>query len=407
LVTPDVRWSAAEVLAMSWRVTNVLEERMKFVTAWWTEDWTMTDLCTAFGISRKTGYKLLNRYATEGIDGLKDRSSAPKTHPNETEPELVALILKARKAHPRWGPRKLLPWLSRRHPSVRWPAASTIGDILRRHGEVQPRRKRRRVPPATRPFSRVEGPNDVWCADFKGWFRTLNGHRCEPLTVTDAHSRYLLTCQAVRKTDEEHVQPHFWAAFRTYGLPRVIRTDNGAPFASTGLCGLSKLSVWWLKLGIRPERIEPGKPQQNGRHERMHLTLKQETAIPPAATLTDQQIAFDRFKQEYNRERPHEALGNATPADEYSPSVRRYPRRLPEFVYPRHFEVRVVRNNGLIRWNGERIALAPVLAGEPVGLEQVTEQHWKIYLGEAEVGVLDEDRGKILRYTKLVITTEN
>ena len=261
---------------------------------------------------------------------------APRRHPNQTAAGMEEAVLELRQAHMRWGPRKLKRILERDQPGRSWPAASTIGELVRREGLVVARKKRRRTAPYTEPLAHAEGPNRVWCADFKGWFRTGDGERIDPLTISDAHSRYLLRCQAVEKTDTARARGIFEAAFREYGLPAAIRTDNGAPFASHAVAGLSRLAVWWMKLGIVPERIAAGHPEQNGRHERMHRTLKQETAEPPAANRRAQQRAFDRFRQEYNEQRPHEALAMQTPAAIYAPSPRSYPARVPEPEYPTH-----------------------------------------------------------------------
>jgi transposase InsO family protein len=387
---------------MPWKETDVLKERTRFVVASWDEDWTMTELCRAFGISRKTGYKLLKRYEECGFDGLRDQPRSPKTRSNETPSKIVELIIEARKAHPNWGPRKLLPWLERRHPRAHWPAPSTVGDILKRHDLVKPRKRRRRATPSTQPLAHALGPNDVWCADFKGWFRTGDGDRCDPLTVMDGYSRYLITCRAVPYMGIEPSKKCFERAFREHGLPKVIRTDNGSPFASTGLGGLTRLSVWWIKLGINPERIEPAKPQQNGRHERMHLTLKQETAMPPRRSLLAQQRAFNAFCDEYNGDRPHESLDNRMPSELYTPSSRRYPRRLPEPEYPGHFEVRKVRQDGFICWKSKHIFLAETLIGEHVGLEQMDERRWRIRYFDVELALLDDPARKILRYPRRV-----
>ena len=385
---------------MPWKETHVMEERLKFIGAYLEGDWSMTELCRAFGVSRQTGYELIARYTEIGLDGLKDRSRAPRRHPNETSAEVAKMLLAARRAHPRWGPRKLIGWLERRHPAVNWPAASTVGTLLKRHGLVHARRRVRRTPPHPGPLGELAGPNDVWCADFKGWFRTGDGQRCDPLTITDGFSRFLIGCRAVWRQDWEHTYPVFHKAFRDYGLPRAIRTDNGSPFATRGAGGLSRLAIWWIKLGIVPERIEPGQPQQNGRHERMHQTLKQETARPPRATRSAQQRAFRKFQLEYNCERPHEALGNATPAQFYEPSPRRYPRPL-RIDYPPHYEVRQVRTSGEIKWRGELHFLGQALCGEPVGLEQIDDRYWRIYFGPLPVATMDDHRRCLLRYAAL------
>jgi len=279
--------------------------------------------------------------------------------------------------------------LARDHPERRWPACSTIAEILKRHGLVRPRNRRRRTPPYTEPFAEAIDPNAVWCVDFKGWFRTADGVRCDPLTLTDACSRYLLDCRALTKTDTEAVQTAMERTFRQQGLPWAIRTDNGAPFASRARCGLSRLSVWWLKLGIIPERIAPGHPEQNGRHERMHLTLKGETASPPAGTRIGQQRRFNRFRCEFNADRPHEALGMRTPASVYRRSSRPYPRGGPQWEYPRGMTLRRIYDGGRFRWHSEGVFLTHALTGELVGLCPLDDRYWQVWAGPLEVGVLD------------------
>lgn len=283
----------------------------------------------------------------------------------------------------------------RHHPETTWPVSSTIGEILKRHGLVVPRRRSRRTVPCNEPFVGYDSPNDVWCADFKGWFRTGDGSRCDPFTLTDGHSRFILRCQAVTKPDYTYVKPLFDAAFQEYGLPRAIRTDNGPPFVTTTLGGLSRLSIEWIKLGIIPERIEPGKPAQNGRHERMHRTLKEETAKPPKSNLRAQQRAFDLFLKEFNYERPHEALNQLTPADIYSASPIQLPLRLPEIVYPDYYVLRKVHSQGDLRWRNKQIHLSKTLAGETVGLEQISDRVWNIYFATLKLATLDDFTCKI------------
>jgi transposase InsO family protein len=311
-----------------------MDERMRFVVAASEDEAVMSEICAEFGVSRQTGYKWLARYRLEGVDGLKERSRAPLSHGRSRAEAVVSAALALRERYPTWGPKKLRKKLAERLPGVEPPARSTIGDWLRKEGMTQARRLRRRCPPSASPFVAVDAPNAVWCADFKGWFRTGDRQRCDPLTISDAMSRYLLRCEAVARPDGAHVRPVFEAAFCEFGLPLAIRSDNGPPFASTGAGGLSRLSVWWIKLGVQPERIEPGKPQQNGRHERMHRTLNAETASPPAAALAEQQRRFDAFRALYNDERPHEALDFETPARLYRVSERAYPCPLREPAYP-------------------------------------------------------------------------
>jgi transposase InsO family protein len=303
-----------------------------------------------------------------------------------------------RQRFPYFGPRKLLWKLERLDPSTQWPALSTIGDVLRREGLSAPRRRRQHAAPLTRPFGEVTGPNDTWCADFKGWFRTADGVRCDPLTISDADSRFLITCRIVEPTTEG-VQPWFDRAFRELGLPRAMRTDNGPPFASTGAGGLSRLSVEWVKLGIRLERIDPGCPQQNGRHERMHWTLKEQTSQPPAATPRQQQRRFDAFRAHYNDERPHESLGQETPGSRYVPSQRPYPGRIEDPWYDADHAVRRVRSNGEIKWGGDFVFISEVLVGEPVGIAETQSGDWIVRFADIDLGTIDRKTKKLRRFT--------
>jgi putative transposase len=380
---------------MPWKETRVTDQRMKFVVEYEFEEESVAELCRKFGISRKTGYKWLERWSQDGPAGLEDCSRAPKTHPNQVPPERVARILELRDRY-RWGPKKIRALLQRERPHVVWPALSTLEQILLDHKRIIPRKKRRRVPPQTHPLSHAAGPNDVWCVDFKGHFSTGDGTRCHPLTISDAHSRYLIRCQGLRQADGESVRPIFEWAFRQYGLPLAIRSDNGAPFASRAVAGLSRLSLWWVKLGIVPDRIEPGQPQQNGRHERMHLTLKQETASPPASTWRKQLERFDGFRERYNQIRPHEALGMATPASVYEPSPRAYPSREPEVSYPAGWVVRKVDCSGDFYWKHQHVFLSEVMSGELVGLEPVDNRYWRLHFGPVWLGAFDSYRRKML-----------
>ena len=374
---------------MPWNETCAMTERMKFVALVEEGDETIAALCRRFGISRKTGYKLLARYAAEGVDGLCDRSHAAHHHPHAVSEIIESRIVALRSEHPSWGPRKLHARLRMIEPETHWPAASTMGDILRRHGLVVPRRRRLTVPASTSPFADCECANDSWCVDYKGWFRTVDGRRCDPLTISDAYSRYLLRCQAVRRVDTRCARPLFEATFREYGLPRAIRSDNGPPFASCSAGGLSQLSVWWIKLGIRPERITPGQPQENGRHERLHGTLAVDACRPPAANRRAQQQRFDAFRRIYNEERPHEGIGNLTPSQIYRASPRPYPARVPNIAYPDHWQVRMVRQAGEILWRGERLFINQVLAGEPVGLEERDSGTWTVHFGPVLLGSIN------------------
>jgi transposase InsO family protein len=388
---------------MPWKETRVDEERLKFIVACLDQasGWTMSEVCAAFGISRKSGYKWLQRYQDAGLDGLRERSRAPLHHPNATLPALVRQVIALREQHRFWGPRKLVAALHRAQPETEWPAPSTAGAIVKRAGLVAPRRRRRGAVGVARPaLSTPTHPNQVWAVDYKGWFRLGDGQRCDPLTISDLFSRYLLACQRVPRLSAHCARPVFERAFREYGLPHAIRSDNGSPFASAGLGGLSRLSVWWIKLGIGLERIVPGRPDQNGRHERMHRTLKRETAVPPCANGTAQQRRFNRFRSVFNSERPHEALNDAVPAQWYHPSARAYPTTIAEVGYPSHFEVRRVRTSGEIKWQGTCVYLSEALVGEPVGLDAVSDRHWKISFGPVELGLLDTHTRKLLAYTR-------
>ena len=379
---------------MPWMETRVSDQRMKFIVEYEFEEESMAELCRQYGISRKTGYKWLARWLADGVGGLSDRSRAPLGHPNQVSAQQVEAILAARDRRG-WGPKKLRVLLSREHADIVWPAISTIEQILKDHGRVLPRKKRRRVPPQTQPLAHCDGPNAVWCCDFKGHFATGDGRRCCPLTISDAFSRYLLRCQGLEQSDYTAVRPIFEWAFREYGLPQAIRSDNGPPFASRAVAGLSRLSVWWIKVGIEPERIEPGHPEQNGRHERMHLTLKQATASPPASTSRKQQERFDEFRHDFNHVRPHEALGMQTPASQYEPSPREYPSREPEVSYPAGWVMRKVQKRGEFYWRTP-VLLSEVLSGETIGMEPVDGRYWRTYFGPVWLGVFDEHSRRML-----------
>lgn len=374
---------------MPWKESTTVEERTAFIAAWQRKELSFSALCRSFGISRPTGYKWLVRFLASGPTGLHDQSRAPKHHPWVTSEPVRNKIIALRSEHPTWGPKKLLATLEVREPLVAWPAPSTIGELLRNEGLAQRRPRRRRTPPFSQPLAHAHAPNEVWCADFKGWFLCQNGERCQPLTITDAYSRYLIRCVAVPKADGLHVRTVFEAAFREFGLPHSIRTDNGTPFASHGLAGLSRLSVWWIRLGIRPERIEPGCPEQNGRHERFHLTLQTETAAPPHADLRRQQRAFVAFQQEFNEVRPHEALGQRTPASIYRHSPRPFPDRLPELVYPFAVYLRRISAAGHVCWENQQIYVSVLLEGEDVALRPLDDGLFELFFGPLLLGWID------------------
>jgi transposase InsO family protein len=375
---------------MAWLETAPMEERERFIDDHRLGLYTMTELCARYAVSRKTGYKWLARYDAGGRAALRDRSRAPHHCPHKIDTAVAGLLLAARRQHPDWGPEKLLQWLEPRHPDIAWPAISTAGDLLARHGLVKKRRRRPSthhpgvVPPTT------DAPNDLWATDFKGQFRTGDQIYCYPLTVTDQHTRYLLACHGLLSTRGTGVRPIFDRLFREFGLPRAMRTDNGVPFASTSLHGLTPLNVWWLRLGIQHQRILPAHPQQNGAHERMHKTLKQGAIRPPRATLAAQQRAFNRFRQEYNEERPHAFLKGRTPSALYRPSTRTYTGALPPLEYPGHFLVKRVTNAGTIRFKTRLLYLSTALKAHRVGLEEVDDGIWSLHFCDVLLGRFDE-----------------
>jgi transposase InsO family protein len=373
-----------------------MEQRERFMHDHRLDLYTMVELCTRYGISRKTGYKWLGRFEDAGRQGLQERSRAPHACPHRIAEEVATLICAARRQHPSWGPAKLLDWLRPRHPGADLPASSTAGDLLARRGLVKKRRRRRHYQhPGVVPATTTQ-PNDLWTADFKGHFRTRDGIYCYPLTIADQHTRYLLACHGLLSTKGHGVRPVFEHCFREYGLPRAIRTDNGVPFATTGIHGLSQLNVWWLRLGIQHQRILPAHPQQNGAHERMHKTLKGEAIRPPRATLALQQRAFTAFRRLYNDERPHQALCGRPPASLYRPSPRAYPDALPPLEYPGHFIVKRVTNAGTVRFKKRLVFIANALKQHPIGLEEVADGIWSIYFCRVLLGRIDE-RDYIIR----------
>jgi len=380
---------------MPWSQTSPMDQRTQFIADFLRQVLSVTELCELYDVSRKTGYKWIDRYLRQGPAGLEERSRRPQASPNQTTQEIVAALLEARRRHPSWGGKKLLALVHKRHRNWDLPHRSTVCDILSRHGMVPKKRTRRSIGHPGKPTSSILAPNDLWCADFKGQFKTGNGSYCYPLTVTDGFSRYLLGCQGLNSTSVEESKPVFTKLFREYGLPKRIRTDNGVPFATNTLARLSRLSAWWVRLGVLPELIEPGKPQQNGQHERMHRTLKAEATRPAAASLAAQQRKFNTFREEFNNERPHEALDQQTPASHYRPSNREMPSKLPPLVYPDRFEVRYVSANGGIRWNRGWINVSTVCIGEYVGLEEIDNEIWNVYFGPLRLGRLLERHMKI------------
>lgn len=376
---------------MPWKETSVMDQRIQLIADWLTGDYGKSELCRIYEISRPTADKWIARYEQRGLPGLEELGRAPHCHPNQTAEELRALIVQTKVRHQQWGPKKVLDWLRDARPEFKWPADSTAGKILKREGLVKTRKRRRRVTPYSEPFGECCAPNQSWSADFKGDFLLGNGRRCYPLTVSDNFSRYLLLCRALERPRQEEVRYWFEWVFREAGLPEVIRTDNGAPFASLALGGISQLSKWWIKLGIKPERIQPGKPAQNGRHERMHRTLKE--AVAPQRDLQQQQQQYDPFREEYNWDRSHEALERKPPGSIHCFSPRSYPAKLPEVQYESGITVRQVRHKGEIKWRGELIYISEVLAKEPIGLKPIDNDKWELRYSFHPLGVLD-DRSK-------------
>ena len=384
---------------MGWRETCVMDERLLFVAACVEDEETMTGLCAAYGISRKTGYKWLGRYRALGPEGLCDRPRAPLKHGRATPASIVDRIVAEKEAHPLWGPKKIVARLGRQDPATAWPSASTAGAILQRHGLVGTRRARWKGA-GNGPWPEPDAPNAVWTGDHKGWFRTGDGWRCEPLTVMDAKSRYLLALEATGSTGETEAWPVFERLFCEHGLPDRIRTDNGPPFAASGVTGLSKLALRFIRLGIALERIDLGKPQQNGGHERFHLTMLP-LAKAPAADRAAQAERFEAFRHEYNGERPHEALAMDMPADHYRPSTRKMPASPPEPDYPAEAAVRKVRHNGAVKWQGAEVYVSATLAGEPVAIEETESGEWAMRFHAHRLGFIDGKRGRLVRKTAL------
>ena len=383
---------------MPWIETSVMDERVRFIAACLRQDEPMSHICLRYGISRKAGYKWLERYREAGTAGLTALSSARHTMAHAIDPAVVEAVLALRVARPTWGPRKLLARLAQDDPATAWPAASTVGDLLLREGLSLPHPRKRHEP---RPSGRLidpTGPNESWSADFKGWFRTADGVRCEPLTVTDGYSRYLLVCEAVAQVTAALVQPILTRAFQEHGVPRAIRTDNGSPFARRdGLAGLTQLSVWLLKLNIWLERIAPGRPDQNGRHERMHRVLHEDAASPPSATLAEQQARLDAWRVDYNTRRPHEALGQRCPAALYTGSPRAYPALIAAWDYPADHHVRRVVGDGYINWRDGTVYLSGALRGETVALARRDDGDWAVRFRGFDLAVLPEASNAIKR----------
>lgn len=380
--------------------TSRLEERIAMLADYETGAFSVSQLCRDYGVSRPTFYGWLARRAAGDEAWFVDRSHAPAGCPHRTPPAVGAAVVEVKRRFPRFGPKKVKAWLERTRPDGSWPAASTVGDILKRAGLVEARAGRKRRPvELERLAGAASAPNDEWACDFKGWFRTRDGRRCDPLTLTDTLSRYLIDVRIAEPTFEG-VQPVFERVFREHGLPGAIRRDNGPPFGSVAAGGLSRLSVWWLKLGIEPRATRPASPQDNARHERMHRTLKADTADPPAASLAEQQARFDAFCAYFNRERPHEGVGQATPADLWTPSTRPMPKAPIEPWYDAFHQVRRVRTNGEIKWRGDFLFISEVLTGEVIGLREREDGAHLVRFFHVPLGVIDT-QGRFRRFAPL------
>ena len=373
-----------------------MEERVRMLSEYDTGNWSVSELCRCYGVCRDTFYAWRDRRAGGDADWFSDRSHAPLHCPHATDQALRDEIVALRRRFRHLGARKLLPVLRREFPGLDWPAASTIGDILKRANLIEPAKRRRRAIAQAAPFAAVSAANDEWATDFKGWFRTRDRQRIDPLTMTDSHSRYLIEVRITAPTIAG-VRPVFEAAFRAHGLPSSIRCDNGAPFGSSGAGGLTRLSAWWIKLGIEPRFIRPGAPQENGRHERMHRTLKEQTSRPAAADAAEQQARFDAFRAHYNEERPHEALGQRPPSEVYGPSPRRFPDRVEEPWYDADHEVRRVRRKGEIVWRGRAIFISQALPGELVGIAELETGDHVVRFCHLDLGLIDR-AGRFRRF---------
>jgi transposase InsO family protein len=371
-----------------------MDDRMRFIVAYKEGLYSMSELCERFEMCRQDGYKWLRRYEAEGVQGLANRSHAPRHCPHRISAEVAQVLIELRRKRPHWGPITLLRRLAKLRPDLPLPAPSTAGDLLAREGLVKPRRRRIRPAQSRGGKLSTSRPNELWTADYKGQFRTLDGKYCYPLTIQDSHTRFLLACDALLSTRSEEAQPCFERIFREYGLPEAIRTDNGPPFASAAPLRLTRLSAWWIKLGIRPDRSRPGCPQDNARHERMHRDLTR-TRLPPAANRAAQQLKLDEVREELDYERPHRSLGLETPADLYMPSQRPMPERIPSPEYAPHCEVRRVRGTGAIRFRGREIFVSEVLTKEPIALEEVDDGVWSVFFYRVLLARLTEKDGKL------------
>lgn len=375
---------------MSWSETTKVKSRKQFIKDWQKPHLSVTELCARYGVSRKTGYKWIHRFCELGFKGLEDASRAPKSCPHETPEGIRDLLIWARQERPFWGPKKLIPWLEKQYPGFPWPAPSTASRIIRDAGLVKGKKRRTRPKHADAVDPVTEAPNDIWTIDFKGQFKTKDGRYCYPLTVMDLHTRFILAIQAYPDTKGKGVFRTLKKLFRKHGLPKAIRSDNGSPFATNGRFRLSTFRVWLLQQGIQHQLIRPASPQENGAHERMHLTLKQEVCARPKANLQAQQRDFNSFRLQFNTDRPHEALHGETPASKYQPSPRQYSEVLTEPVYPGHFIVKKITSAGTFRHHQRLIFLSHALKGHNVGLEQEEPGIWRIHFAGFLLATMDE-----------------
>jgi len=384
---------------MPWLETEPMSEKIKFISAYLdnSED-TFQELCARFNISCKTGYKYVQRYKAEGVDGLKERSRAPHCKANQTPSYIEQAILEVKSRYPRWGSKKILNWLLQEKSLTAWPARSTIDELFKKHNLIRPRKRKRRVAPYTTPFTLCTQPNDVWSIDYKGQFALGNQEICYPLTVTDNFSRYVLAIEGSTQISGKETRNTLHKLFSEFGLPLAIRSDNGSPFAGTGLAGLSKLAVWFIKLGIIPERIRPGHPEENGRHERMHFTLKQETVLPPKFDHRKQQRSFNDFKKIFNEQRPHEGINFSRPDWLYSPSKRLYPKKIAPIEYDTDVITRGVRSNGAIKWKGIDVFVSETLEGERIAFKPCNQEEWIVYFSFIPIGIFNE---RLLKINKI------
>jgi putative transposase len=387
---------------MPWKMEKPMDQKVKMISNWLEDNCDITELSIKFGVSRKTVYKWINRYLNEGIEGLVNRSRASYTHPNITELNKIDRIVEYKLKHKTWGPRKIVNCLEKKYPEEIWPSVSTTGDWLKKKDLVKSRKRKKHVHQYQDHFVECSDPNDVWSADYKGQFYTKDKKVCYPLTVTDNYSRYIIACDGLEGPRYLETKACFERIFREYGLPYAIRTDNGVPFAGIAIGGLSRLSIWWIQLGIIPERIKPGRPQQNGRHERMHRTLKSDTLNPSGINLADQQKRFDRFRVEYNIERPHESINMKRPGELFKRSNRSYPDSIKPIEYPDDFKVRNVKHSGEISFGNKLYFISELLNGDKVGLKEVSDGLWQMNYGLHKLGHIDLHRNKIIRYLNKV-----